>query len=1030
MKQHKLKRSLFYLIPLLLSPLLSQGQDAVFSDSVYMNSLSFRNVGPTRGGRVTAVAGVEREPGTFYMGSTGGGVWKTDDYGITYKNISDGYFASPSIGAISVFQDDPSIIYVGTGSDGIRSNVIAGKGVYKTTDGGKTWDDIGLKDAGLIGAVEIHPENANIVFVAAIGQPFQPNEQRGVFRSLDGGKNWDKVLYHSDTVGAVDLEFAPNNPDIIYAALWRTERKPWTVISGADGQGGIYKSTDGGTTWKKMENGLPKGLIGKIDLAVSKADPNRLYALVEAPGDEGGFYRSDDQGGSFELVSNHDGLLDRPFYYTNIKANPLDADVIFSMSTSFFKSKDGGKTWKTMSTPHSDNHDMWMNPSDTSLFIQANDGGVNVTTNGGKTWSSQHNQPTAELYQIEVDDQYPYWVYAGQQDNTTIAVPSLPPYESPAGAENYWVVVGGCETGPAVPKPGNHNIVYSNCKGRFGIYDKRTGQEQQFYVGATNIYGHNPEDLTYRFQRVAPIHVSPHNPDVVYHGSQFIHRTTDDGITWERISPDLTANDPSKQVISGSPITRDVTGEEYYSAIYDINESPVQEGVIWVGANDGPIHVTKDGGKTWNDVTPEGLPEGGRVDCVSPSPHQAGKAYAAILRYQLGDWHPYIYKTLDYGENWELITDGENGIPDDNPTRVVREDPDKEGVLYAGTEYGLYLSLDDGKSWQSFQKNLPITAVTDIKVFRQDLILSTMGRSFWIMDNITPLHQLAEAKRNASGDFLYKPKDAFRFRYRGSYGDQVPFYPSASVDIDYVLKSEPTENITLEILDQNQQVIRHYSGKNENSDRQQTDMSTNFYFRDTKADIKVTPGAHRFKWDMTYPGPWDQQPSRSFQRGPMVSPGVYHARLTVDGKEFTQSFEVLADPRLQYQQIDEEDLAAQVKLVMEIIELEDNTKKVAAQIAERRAALAKLGKDKRGQNEDQKLESLQKQLVTEEGTYMQPRLIAQLGYLRSMLSRADQRPGNDAYVRYQELKAKWEDLKNEFAAVDLEGFDIQGRGND
>ncbi|MBK8043007.1 MAG: hypothetical protein IPK21_10315 [Haliscomenobacter sp.] len=530
------------------------GPSAVFQD------LTFRNIGPTRGGRVTAVAGHPDRPSTFLMGATGGGLWKTADFGQSWQNVSDNFFASPSIGAIRLAPSNPEIIYVGTGSDGVRSNVIPGKGVYKTTNGGKTWTHLGLDKTGQIGAVEIHPVNPDIAFVAAIGNAFAPNPERGVFRTLDGGKTWDKVLFHSDTVGFADLEFHPTNPNVLYAAAWRTERKPWTIVSGSL-EGGIYKSEDMGSTWRKVSKGLPQGVIGKIDLAVSEGAPNRVYALVEALPEEGGVYRSDDWGESWNLVSTRKELLDRPFYYCNIDANPKNPDVLFVAATGFWRSNDGGKTWGSVRVPHGDNHEIWINPRDTAIWIQCNDGGANITRDAGKTWSTQENQSTAELYQVEVDDQYPYWLYAGQQDNTTIAIPSLPPYDAPAGVNSFWLAVGGCETGPAVPKPGNHNIVYSNCKGCFGVYDKRTGQERQYFVGATNIYGHNPKDLKYRFQRVAPIHVSPHNPNVVYHGSQYLHKTVDDGVTWQTISPDLTAFEPDKQVISGSPITRDVTGK-------------------------------------------------------------------------------------------------------------------------------------------------------------------------------------------------------------------------------------------------------------------------------------------------------------------------------------------------------------------------------------------------------------------------------------------------------------------------------------
>ncbi len=993
----------------------SQGQDNSSSDSTFFSALSFRNVGPTRGGRSTTVQGVIKKRGTFYMGTTGGGVWKTEDFGISWKNISDGFITSPSIGAIKVYQDNPNIIYVGTGSDGIRSNVIVGDGMYKSENAGKTWTPIGLNKAGQIGAVETHPSNPDIVFVAAQGQPFNANEERGVFRSTDGGKSWKKVLYHSDSVGAVDIEFAPNNPNIIYAALWRNERKPWTIISGANKIGGIYKSIDGGDTWKKLSNGLPQGLIGKIDLAVSGADPQRLYALIEAPKAERGVYRSDDQGESFKMVSNKKELTDRPFYYCNIEANPLNADVIFVLATNFYKSVDAGKKWKEIDPPHGDNHDMWINPTDTLEFIQSNDGGANVTTNGGKTWSTQLNQPTAELYQVEVDDQYPYWLYAGQQDNSTIAVPSIPPYNAAGGPQAFWMAVGGCETGPAVPKPGNPNIVYSNCKGNFGVYDKRSGQERQYHVGAMNIYGHNPKDLKYRFQRVSPIYVSSHNPDVVYHGSQFLHKTTNDGVSWETISGDLTANESGKQVISGSPITRDITGEEYYSTLYEINESRLKEGLIWTGANDGPIYITKDGGKSWENVTPKTVPPGGRVDCIEPSSHQEGKAYAAILRYQLGDWMPYIVKTTDYGKNWALITNGANGIPKGFPVRTVREDPEQEGLLFAGTEYGLFISFDDGKNWKPFQQNLPVTPITDIKVFRNDLILSTMGRSFWVMDDISILHQLVKAKESKIA-YLFQPEEALRLHYRGTGKNAIPNYPGPGVNIDYYLKSNPSEDIKLEILNPDNRVIRTFTSVEPPKDTTKVgvDMATGFETRATRSDISKKAGTHRFRWDLTHEGPWDKNPARSLRGGPVVRPGVYQARLTVNGQTQLQQFEISVDPKLDLTKTGLEDLRAQEMLALQVVALEDSAKRVAEEIKARRKELDKLikarKKTKQYVEEDKRLAQILDQLETPEGIYMTPMLIDQLRYIRYMLNQADQRPGQDAYDRFDELKNRFSNI--------------------
>ncbi|MFT5954844.1 MAG: photosystem II stability/assembly factor-like uncharacterized protein, partial [Cyclobacteriaceae bacterium] len=629
----------------------------------------FRSLGPDRGGRVTAVAGTVAQDGLFFLGATGGGVWRSTDYGTTWENVSDGFFETPSIGAITIDQKDPNIIYVGTGSDGLRSNVILGKGMYKSVDGGDSWTAIGLSKVGQIGEVVIHPSNYNVVYVSAIGNPFGPNPERGIYKTMDGGLTWDKILYVSETVGFYDVEMLPGNPEVLFATAWKAERKPWTIISGgSSAEGGIYKSVNGGKAWAKITEGLPSGLIGKIDVGLTPADSKVVYALIEAPGDEGGMYRSNDQGKSFEQVSSDGGIRTRPFYYTNVKVDPKNSDKLYVMATGYFRSDDGGKNWTRMRPPHGDNHDMWIHPNRPDLFIQSNDGGANVTFNGGKTWSSQFNQPTAEIYQVEVDDQYPYWLYGGQQDNySTIAVPSLAPDGRQGNRSAYIINTGGCETGPAVPKPGNSDLVYANCKGRFSVFDKSTGTEASYDVGAYFMYGHNPSELPYRFQRVSPIHVSPHNPDVVYHTSQFVHKTTDDGVTWETISPDLTAFEPSKQVISGSPITRDITGEEFYSTIYAIRESPVQAGVIWVGANDGPVHVTTDGGDNWSNVTPSKLLPGGRVDAVEPSPHDAQKAYFSVLRYQLGDFRPYIYRTMDNGKKWELLTDGSNGIPIDYP---------------------------------------------------------------------------------------------------------------------------------------------------------------------------------------------------------------------------------------------------------------------------------------------------------------------------------------------------------------------------
>lgn len=985
------------------------------SNTVYnpdlFSGIKYRNIGPSRGGRVTTVTGIASRPSTFYFGSTGGGIWMTEDYGQNWTNISDGFFNTGSIGAIQVSDSDPNIIYVGTGSDGIRSNVISGRGVYKSTDGGESWKFLGLRTVGQIGAVEVHPDNPDLVYVAAIGHAFGPNPDRGVYRTRDGGESWENVLFISDSTGTVDLEFRPDNPREIYASMWRAERKPWTIISGAR-EGGIYKTINGGDTWNKLTNGLPEGLTGKSDLAVSAADPHRLYVLMEAPIGEGGLYRSDDNGARFHLVSTQANLLDRPFYYTNLDADPKNADILYVNSTRFFQSMDGGKTWQRRSTPHGDNHDMWINPNNPDIFIQSNDGGANVTRDGGKTWSTQHNQPTAELYQVAVDDQFPYRVYAGQQDNSTIMVPSLPPYQPATGPRGFWRAVGGGETGPPVPKPGNHNIVYNSYKGRFGRYDKKTGQEKQYYVGAVNMYGHNPRDLKYRFQRVAPVHVSPHDPDVIYHASQYLHRTTDEGVTWETISPDLTGNDPAKQVISGSPITRDITGEEFYSTIYAVGESPLEKGLIWVGSNDGLVHVTRNDGRTWTNITPGDLPPGGRVQTIEPSPHVASKAYIADYRHLLGDWKPYIYRTDNYGQSWIRLTTETNGIPPDFPTRVIREDPDREGLLYAGTEFGMFVSFDDGTHWQPFQLNLPVTPVTDIKVYRKDLVISTMGRSFWILDNLTPLHQLNKQVAE-SGSYLYGPRKAYRMRYRpsgplpermrSSASDPLPGnpeYPPPGAMIDYYIGGESPGDIKLEILDDSGKLIRAFSSEKtgEKAVIPEFPGAQAFNLEHTGVPrLSKGAGMHRFIWDLRHAGTWHADESLAGTGGPMVIPGFYQVKLIVGSRNHTGRFEVLVDPRVAEDGVEQSSLAAQLSLSLKIRDAVSSARYTAERIRKER------GNPDSTRKIDKKLAEFESRLVTAEGRYPTPMLIDQLVYLYSMLDRADQKPGRDAYQRYDEL---------------------------
>ena len=970
------------------------------------SAFEYRTIGPSRGGRVTTVTGTPVLPGTFYLGASGAGVWKTDDYGTSWNNVSDGFFDTPSIGAIEVALNDPNIVYVGTGSDGLRSNIISGKGVYKSIDAGKTWDHIGLAKAGQIGAVEIDPTNSNIVWVAAIGDAFKANEERGIYKTIDGGATWEKMLHISNTTGFADLELLPGNPNVVYAAAWKAQRTPWTIISGGENkEGGIYKSVNGGKDWIKLETGLPKGLIGKIDLAVSAVDSSILYAVIEAPGDEGGVYKSVDQGKTFVQTSSNKGLVNRPFYYTNIELDPTNPDIVYSNANPLLKSTDGGKNWTMMAVPHGDNHDIWINPNNPNLLIQCNDGGANVSHNGGKTWSSQFNQPTAEIYQVAVDDQYPYWIYGAQQDNTTIAIPSSAPSGTSVQGTQVMIEVGGCETGPSIPKPGNHNIVYNNCKGRFSVYNKITGTGREYSIGASNIYGHNPKDLKYRFQRVAPVHVSPHDPDVVYMGSQFVHKTRNDGVIWETISPDLTAFEADKQVISGSPITRDITGEEYYSTIYSIRESKIKKDLIWTGSNDGVVSITQDGGQTWSNVTPKKMPKGGRVESIEPSQFDPAKAYISVDRHLLGDATPYFYKTADYGKTWELICTTTNGIPSDYTAKVLREDPETAGLLYAGTEYGMFVSLDDGKQWKSFQQNLPVTPITDIIIKRGDLVLSTMGRGFWVLDNITSLRNTDIATLSDT-PVLFKPDNTIRYRTpRRAKG--FPDYPSTGVLIDYYLPKEFKSEVQLEIFNANKQSVASILSdstkiKSSKEEVENMGLSTTFSYFDAKLETKK--GINRFQWDMRQKGAWSDKESRRYKNGPVVPPGNYIAKLTVGEKILEQPFEILVDPRLTEEGIDNTIILDHLAFENKVLDLLTEARKFQSELE------AQIKKTKG--DEKASLETVLKEIKNDEGAYPQQMLVAQISYLSYIVGGADKVPGNEEVERLKELQQQFNSVKN------------------
>jgi len=980
-------------------------------DTSQLHALRYRMIGPARGGRVTTVTGVPQEPMTFYMGTVGGGVWKTTNAGITWSNISDGYFAAASMGSIDVADSDPNIVYAGTGSEALRSNVSIGRGIYKSTDAGRTWKFVGLRDAGQIGSIVIHPTKPEVAYAAAVGNPFKPNSERGVYRTRDGGQTWQRVLFISDSTGAVDLELQPGHPNVVYAAMWRAERKPWTIISGAR-EGGIYKSVDDGDTWTRLTNGLPNGLVGKADLAVSAAKPDRLYVLIEAkPGS--GLYRSDDAGKTFTAVDTTTrGLITRPFYYTNIDADPNNADIVYVGTEGYYKSVDGGRTWAMAPVPHGDNHDLWINPRNSSIMIQSNDGGANVSLDGGRSWSTQDNQPTAEIYQVYVDNQVPYRVYGAQQDeNNELIIPSLPltakPLDDPIQA---WTPGPGCETGPVMPNWANPDTVYGGCKGQFSRMSLRTGQEKQYWIGDQSLYGNPGKDLIFRFQRVSPMEVSPLNSRIVYFGSQYVHRTRDEGVTWETISPDLTWNPPEKQKrVSGEPITIDVTGEEVYSTLYAIRESPLRRGVIWTGSNDGPFYVTRNDGKTWRNVTPASQPKGCRVQNIEPSPHRVASAYYAVLCYLLGDFRPYLWRTDNYGATWTLLTNGSNGIPADFPTRVVREDPEREGLLYAGTEFGVFISFDNGGRWRPLQLNLPVTPVTDMKVHRGDLVLSTQGRSFWILDDIVALRELSDHV-TAERAYLFKPREAYRIRYASSFGGEEsnraspadPQYPPQGAMIDYWLALDARTPVTIEIVDRGGEVIRRFTSDAQSVVSPPGLTPPNLVSVGTPR-LSNNPGLNRVIWDFAYPGPWDANPRRIGRDGPLAPPGNYTVRLTAGGVTSSGPLVVRPDPRVVRDGVTTEILREQLA----------HNLRVRDMVSEVNVAVAKLSiVDKSGKDLDtrRRLQSLQQLLVTPPVRYSEPALQSHIQYLYSAAMGADQKVGSDAVIRYLELRRELDDV--------------------
>ncbi len=913
-------------------------------DPTFLDGMKFRCIGPPRGGRVVAVAGHPVEAATFYFGACAGGVWKTEDGGTYWENISDGQLKTAAVGAIAVAEADPNVIYIGMGEATIRGDVSWGDGVYKSTDGGRNWRHCGLADSHHIGKIRIHPQNPDVVYVAALGHAFGPNEERGVFRSSDGGRTWEKVLYVSDKAGAIDISLDPTNPRILYAAIYETYRNFWTLSSGGP-DSGLWKSTDGGDHWIDItgSRGLPTGIKGKIGVAISPAQPSRVWAIIEAEGDQAGVYRSDDDGATWSQVSANRDLIQRPWYYCHIFADPQDPETLYILNLNMWKSTDGGASWTQVSTPHGDNHDLWIDPRNPQRMIEGNDGGACVSFNGGASWSTIYNQLTAQFYHLDVDNQFPYRVYGTQQDNSGISVPSATEKGAIPWGDAYTAGTG--ESGYIAVKPDNTDLVYVGSVGSspggggaLQRYDHVSKQIQLVTVWPEAYHGHDPADLKYRFAWTYPIVFSPHDVNVLYATGNHVFRTTDEGRSWAVISPDLTRHNPETLKASGGPLTLDTSGAEHYGTVFAFAESPLEQGVLWAGSDDGLIHISRDGGITWTEVTPAELPDDALISIIEPSWHAAGTSYVAATRYKFDDYRPYLFRTTDYGQSWQAIA---QALPEDEITRVIREDTLQPGLLYVGTETGLYISLDDGERWLRWQGNLPVAPVYDMKIKECDLVIATHGRSFWIMDDLSPLREYA-AGLDLTQPQLLPPQLTVRHWnnfFVGVFGPapgknymlhlgagQVTYTestdehgelqrtvldggqnPPNGVIIYYTLPAAPDEEeaISLTINDADGNAIRTYGPKSAVTEVGERTMP-------------AQAGLNRFVWDLRYPHPptvaGDLTVAKA-KTGPRAAPGIYQAELRIGDAVQTQSFELKVDPRLN---VSQDELDAQFALWQQI----------------------------------------------------------------------------------------------------------------
>jgi photosystem II stability/assembly factor-like uncharacterized protein len=988
------------------------GADAPAADAGPFGALRWRSLGPPRGGRSIAAEGTVARPFEYYMGATGGGVWKTTDGGTSWKPVGDGQLKSSSVGAIGISPSNPDIVYAGTGESEIRGNIIQGNGAYKTNDAGKTWTHIGLDDTQVISKIRVHPTNPDLVYVAAFGHHAVPNPERGVFRSKDGGKTWEKILFRDDKTGAIELILDPNNPQVLYAALWEAYRNAWEMSSGGPGSG-LFKSTDGGDHWTEISRnpGLPKALLGKIGLSVSAADSSRIYAQIEA--EDGGFFLSDDSGATWKKVNERRDLRQRAFYYTRVYADPKAKDTVYELNVNFMKSVDAGKTWKPIVVPHGDNHDMWIASDNPLRMIEANDGGATVSVNGGDTWTPE-TMPTAQFYHVIVTRHVPYHVCGAQQDNTTACVSSQAPQGGPGGAggdaDRTFYSVGGGESGYVAADPRNPDIFFAGSYG--GLItrlDRRTGQERAINPYPDNPMGYASADIAERFQWTFPIVLAPTDPGILYVGSQHLWKSTNEGQSWTKISPDLTRHDPKTMGASGGPITKDNTGVETYATIFSIAPSPKDGNVIWTGSDDGEVSITRDGGANWRNVTPKALGDFARISLVEASPFRTGTAYVAANRYQMDDFKPYVFRTDDYGATWTAIV---NGVEPRDFARSIREDPKREKLLYLGTEHGIYISWDDGGTWESLRQNLPDTPVHDIAVTDRDLVIGTHGRGFYVMDNIGPLRQgglRAPLGTTSTSTFhLYTPQDVLRGLDR-------------NLAVDYYLKS-PAQKITMEFVDPAGKVVRTFTGTPADAERKAPEPGADDdgSRRRPEPHPPVSAGLHRQTWDMRYAGATDFPGLimwAASSRGPQAPPGQYQVRVTVDGQTETQPFAIRREPTL-LKDVTDQDLRDQFDLAIQIrdrVSLANEAvllaRGIKQQIQERKAKL-----DPKQTAAINALNDLEKAVSDVEGEIYQVRLQSsqdplnfpiklnnKIAALQGIVESADVRPTEQTYSMFRTL---------------------------